>query len=176
MKLVYRFQPHVLVKRLSVFALAAAALLIGAANASAQANCWNISGRYQEAAVPPERCTTSAVNLCIEGEYTAGPLHGTFFGAASTLVPSADVAVTNVLFFTTDSVIHAQFHGKQGDLTIKNAGAFRTAGNGEIMDIQYITGGSGDLAGASGVMQAVGTFSSATGTGVSEYTGTICLP
>src|ERR1043166_3079756 len=51
-------------------------------------------------------------------------------------------------------------------------GAFRTTNAGEIMDLQTIVGGTGELAGASGILQAVGTFTSAAG-GQSEYDGTI---
>jgi hypothetical protein len=64
--------------------------------------------------------------------------------------------------------------GKEGTLLIKNAGAYRTVGDGDIVDVQVITGGTGELAGATGVLRASGTF--VDGAGESEYIGSICLP
>jgi hypothetical protein len=175
MKLTTLFQPKLLVKRLSSLGLVATALLMGSASVFAQADCRNVSGHFREHAVSGESCLSPA-GLCIEAEYTAGTLHGTFSGSVNSLIPSADTPVTNVLFFTTDTVIHAELEGKQGDIFVKNNGAFRTMGEGAIMDIQYITGGNGDFAGASGVLQAFGRFDGATGMGESDYVGTICLP
>jgi hypothetical protein len=73
-------------------------------------------------------------------------------------------------------MIHARFDGKEGDLIIKNAGAFQITGTGHIVDLQYITEGTGQLSGATGVIRASGTFNSATGMGESDYEGEICLP
>jgi hypothetical protein len=47
-------------------------------------------------------------------------------------------------------------------------------GAGDILDLQIITGGTGDFAGASGAIHASGFF--VNGSGESEYTGTLCLP
>lgn len=170
------FQSKRLAKYLSTFGLAAAALLISTASVSAQSSCRDLKGRYQEHAVAPADCTTSPVGLCIAAEYTDGPLHGTFTGSVNALIPSGDTPTTSVLFFTTDTLIHAQIGNKQGDIFVKNNGAFQTAAPGAIMDIQYITGGNGDFSGASGVLQAFGKFDGATGMGESNYAGTICLP
>lgn len=49
-------------------------------------------------------------------------------------------------------------------------------GEGEILDLQTIVGGTGELASASGIIRADGLFDSATGSGESEYVGNICLP
>jgi len=42
--------------------------------------------------------------------------------------------------------------------------------------IRRLTGGTGDLAGATGALRASGTFSPATFSGSSDYEGKICLP
>lgn len=159
--------------RMSTFALAATALLLATASVSASAPCKKVKGHYVEHIVT-ENCN-SPVGLCIAGTY-GGELRGDFFGAATSLIQTSDTPTTTVVLFTSDSVIHAQIKGKTGDLEIKNAGAFQSTGAGNIVDVQYITGGTGELAGASGVIRASGTFDSATGMGESDYEGLICLP
>jgi hypothetical protein len=44
----------------------------------------------------------------------------------------------------------------------------RSTGDGEILDLQTIIGGTGELAGASGVWRASGTFDPETDSGESE--------
>ncbi len=89
-------------------------------------------------------------------------------------MPTADTPTTGVLLFTSDSVIHARIKGKEGNLIIKNAGAFNTGGDGDIVDLQRIVGGTGALVGATGALRASGAF--VAGSGESEYIGSICLP
>jgi hypothetical protein len=160
------------VKQSAPVVLAAVALALTAGSASAQ-SCRTVTGHYVEHAVQ-ENCS-SPVGLCIAGEYS-GVIEGAFEGTATSLVQTADTPTTGVLLFTSDSTIHAKIGGKEGDLLIKNAGVFRTIGEGEILDLQVITGGTGELAGATGTLRASGTFSSATQSGESEYVGNICLP
>lgn len=157
--------------RFSAFALAGMALLTASSGAYANGQCKKVEGRYVEHLVPPPECT-SPFGLCVAGEYR-GDVKGDFFGSVISLVPTT---VEEVLLFTTDSVIHARIGDRQGDLMIKNAGAFQTAGAGNIVDLQYIVGGTDGFAGASGVIRASGTFDSATGMGESAYVGEVCLP
>jgi hypothetical protein len=161
-----------LVKQVRPLLFATVALALTATTAHAQ-SCHPVRGHYVEHAVV-ENCD-SPVGLCIAGEYS-GVIKGNFEGDATSLVPTADTPTTSVLLFTSDSVIHAKVKGKEGDLLIKNAGVFRTTGEGEILDLQTIVGGTGELAGASGIIRADGVFDSATGSGESEYVGNICLP
>jgi hypothetical protein len=162
-----------IVRRAIGAALAAMALALPAASAHAQSSCQLVAGHYVEHIVV-ENCL-SPVGLCIAGEYN-GIIKGAFEGNATSIVATADTASTGVALFTSDSVIHARIGQKEGDLMIKNAGAFRTTGDGDIVDAQVITGGTGDLAGASGVLRASGVFNPATGGGESEYMGSVCLP
>ncbi|MEZ4867172.1 MAG: hypothetical protein R3C14_37960 [Caldilineaceae bacterium] len=157
--------------RLSAFALAGMALLAGSSAAYADGRCKKVDGHYAEHIVPAPECT-SPFGLCVAGDFR-GDIYGGFFGSVNSLTPTA---VGEVLLFTTDTTIHAQIGNKQGDLMIKNAGAFQTAGAGNIVDLQYIVGGTGDFSGASGAIRASGAFNSATGTGESDYEGQVCLP
>ncbi|CAN5785640.1 hypothetical protein BH10CHL1_BH10CHL1_37010 [soil metagenome] len=164
--------------RISAFALAAGVLLLSSPGVSANPLCKKVKGHDQEH-VATENCT-SPVGLCTAGEYS-GDMRGNFFGTATSLAPTADTPTTGVVLFTSDSTIHARIRGKNGDLKngdlmIKNAGAFQTTGAGNIVDAQYITGGTAELSGATGILRASGTFSSATGMGESDYEGEICLP
>ena len=167
------FQRNKVVRHLSTLALTGAALLITTTSASANSGCFQVKGHYEEH-IETQNCN-SPINFCIAGVY-GGVVQGDFFGAASAINPTGDTGTTGVLTFTSDSVIHANVHGKQGDLNIKNAGAFQSTGEGNIVDVQFITGGTGELSGASGVMRASGLFDSATGVGASDYEGMICLP
>jgi hypothetical protein len=154
--------------------LAGFALILVSASASADAQCRRVRGFYEEHAEDPTSCP-SPVGLCIAGEYS-GNIKGIFRATATSLTPTADTPATGVLHFTGDGVINAQIRGKQGDLAFKSAGAFQSNDAGNIVDLQYITGGTDELAGASGVIRASGTFDPVTGMGESEYEGMICMP
>jgi hypothetical protein len=161
-------------RRITPFFLAAIAVLVVTASASAQAECRRVRGFYEEQAVAPTSCP-SPVGLCIEGEFS-GNVKGAFASTATALQPSGDTPLTSVLWFTGDGVIHAKIDSRQGDIFFKSSGAFQSSGDGNIVDLQYITGGTGDLVGASGVIRASGTFNPVTGKGESEYEGLVCTP
>ena len=156
--------------RISAFALAAMALLTASSGVNATASCQKVNGHYQEHFVFGAPCPDGA--LCIAGEYQGG-IQGDFFGI---LASQTDTDVSEVKLFTTNSTIHARLNGKEGDLIIKNAGAFQGGGAGNIVDLQYIVGATGELANATGVIRASGTFDFATGMGESDYEGMVCLP
>jgi hypothetical protein len=115
----------------------------------------------------------SPVGLCLTGIISGG-VRGTFQTTVNTLTPSADTPITGALSFTSDTIIHAQMGKQSGDVFIKNIGAYRTIGKGEIIDLQIITGGTGGFVGASGVVRTAGTFTA--GIGNSDYVGSVCLP
>ncbi|MFN8441720.1 MAG: hypothetical protein U0175_13155 [Caldilineaceae bacterium] len=170
----HKLSTSALSKRLAPFAIAGAALVLITASASADARCRNVHGFYEEHAADPTSCP-SPVGLCIAGEYS-GSIKGLFTSTATTLTTTIDTPLTTVVDFTGDSVIHAKIGNKQGDLMVKNAGVYQTTGDGNILDLQYITSGTGQLVGASGVIRASGMFNPATGMGESEYEGMVCLP
>jgi hypothetical protein len=117
-------------------------MLVAGASVNANSGCFQVTGHYEEHVVGGPNCV-SPVGLCIAGTYH-GVVTGDFFGTATSLIPTIDTPITSVLAFTSDSTIHAQVHGKQGDLIIKNAGAFQSTGDGNIVDVQFITGGTGN--------------------------------
>jgi hypothetical protein len=160
-------------RRIAPFLLAAGALLLVSASASANAQCRRVHGVYEEHAASPTSCP-SPVGLCIEGEFY-GNIKGNFASTATALQPNADTPSTSVVWFTGDGVIHAKIDSRQGDIFFKSSGAFQTT-DGNIVDLQFITGGSGDLTGITGVIRASGTFNPVTGMGESEYEGTVCIP
>jgi hypothetical protein len=156
-----------------VLGTAALVLLAAPGSAGAAASCRAVEGSYTEQAVTGPDCL-SPVGLCIAATYR-GDLRGPFEGRATSIVTTADTPTTTVALFTTDSTLEATYRGRRGTLSIKNAGAFTSNPDGSIVDLQTITGGAGDLAGATGSLRATGTFFFATG-GRSTYAGVICLP
>jgi len=148
-------------------------LLTLASSAAADDRCAPVSGFYEEHETSGADCT-SPVGLCIVVDYH-GDLTSTLTGQATSIVPSADTPTTSVLAFTSNSRFTGRVRGRRGTLDIRNAGAFRTAGSGSIVDLQTVIGGTGDLAGVSGEVRASGTFSPTTG-GRSTYTGSLCRP
>jgi hypothetical protein len=104
-----------------------------------------------------------------------GHLKGTAHFTASAIIQSADTPATGVVFVTGDTtVVDAKLGGKRGALTIKNAAAFRTVGEGDLSDTQVIIGGADDFAGATGSLRISGNFVGDSGT--ASFEGTVCLP
>ena len=174
MRLTISFWRLATAKHLAALSLAGMSFVPAAALVRPEARCRTVNGHYAEHAAAPTGCP-SAVGLCIEGEFSGG-IRGAFAVTATSLTPSADTPTTAVVPFTGDGTIHAQIGAKNGDLFFKSAGAFHTVGLGEIVDLQFITGGTGAFAGATGALRASGTFDPAAGSGESEYTGTVCVP
>lgn len=167
-----------IIRRLTGGAVAGLVLLVAGSGADAANPCFNVKGHYDEHAVA-ENCA-SPVGLCIALTYSGG-VKGDAFGTATSLLTTIDTGTpddpgTGVLGFTSDTVAHVTVRGRSGDLIIKNAGVFQPTGNGDIVDLQTITGGTGELAGATGAIRASGTFSPVTFSGSSDYEGQICLP
>jgi hypothetical protein len=151
---------------------ATALLALGASSSNAAIACRPVAGSYVEHAVTGPACL-SPVGLCIAATYR-GDVKGEATGVATSIIGTADTATTGVSLFTSNSSIEATVAGRRGTLLIKNAGGFGTSGDGPIVDLQTIVGGTGRLAGATGALRAQGTFSFAAG-GRSEYEGTVCL-
>lgn len=149
-----------------------AALALSAGQSAAGERCVEVRGSYVEHAVSGPDCA-SPVGLCIDGTYR-GDIDATFSGAATSIATTADTPATTVAQFTSDSTVTGRVKQWRGALVIKNAGSFATGGDGSIVDLQTIVGGTGRLAGATGFIRATGTFTVAGG-GRSEYAGTVCL-
>lgn len=149
---------------------AVAARGVGARDKSPKARCQTFSGHITDQPFAGAECT-SPLGQCSRGRFS-GALKGEFI-AATSFTPSGDTAATGVLSFTADLVLHT----KDGDLFLKDAGAFNTTpgGRGEHSTVTTVTGGTGRWAGASGRLLETGTFTQEDG-GYSDYAGEICTP
>ena len=159
---------------LAAFMLVGTAFFPAATHVGAHTRCRDVNGHYAEHSVAPGSCP-SPVGLCIEGEFS-GAIRGEFVSTATSFTPTADTPLTAVVPFTGDGIIHARIDERRGDLFFKSAGAFHTVDRGEIVDLQFITGGTGAFGGASGALRAGGTFDPIAGSGQSEYSGMVCVP
>ena len=160
------------VKRLTPSMCVAMALALAGARLGAEDQCRKVNGHFVMRAAAPTSCP-SPVGLCIEGEFSGG-IRGPFTVTATSFIVTADTPTTAVVLFTGDGVIHARIGDKRGDLFLKTSGAYLSVGKGEIVDLQFVNGGTGALTGASGSLRASGLFDPATGTGEAEYAGVIC--
>ena len=164
------FHPTILLVSALVFIASAAASLSTAAHA---AECKVVQGHLNETLVTGPTCT-SPVGLCTVARMF-GALQGEAQFTASAIMQSADTPTTSVVFVIGDTVIvDAKLAGHRGTLTVKNAAAFRTTGNGDLADVQTVTGGTEDFAGATGSLRISGNFVETTGS--SAYKGVVCLP
>jgi hypothetical protein len=144
---------------------------LSAVNAS---ECKEVRGHLRETLVEGASCT-SPVGLCTVARMF-GALQGEARFTASAIIASADTPTTGVVFVIGDTVIvGAKLAGHRGTLTVKNAAAFRTVADGDLVDAQTVIGGTGDFVDATGTLRIRGNFLAATG-GRSTYEGTVCLP
>ena len=135
------------------------------------AKCKTVSGHISDEPYTGAECA-SPLGQCSAGRFN-GAIKGDFVASATSFTPSGDTATTGVIFFTADLVLHT----KDGDLFLKDAGAFNTTpgGRGEHSTVTTVTGGTGRWAGASGRLLETGTFTQEDG-GDSVYAGEICTP
>lgn len=138
---------------------------------SPKAKCKTVSGHIADQPYAGAECA-SPLGQCSAGHFY-GALTGDFVASATSFAPSGDTATTGVIFFTADVVLHT----KDGDLFLKDAGAFNTTpgGRGEHSTVTTVTGGTGRWVGASGRLLETGTFTQEDG-GYSDYVGEICTP
>jgi hypothetical protein len=85
------------------------------------------------------------------------------------MTPSQDAAVTGVAFFTADLVLD----DRRGELTIKEAIAYNTAGGGDFADLGTVVAGSGDWQGATGRLNISGKLNFVDPSDV-RYQGEVC--
>ncbi|HKZ86248.1 MAG TPA: hypothetical protein VJ793_21650 [Anaerolineae bacterium] len=82
-----------------------------------------------------------------------------------------DTPTTSVVILTGDNLIQTA----RGTLMTKDAIVLQTTGAGDFVEVDTIVGGTGEWAGATGSISAIGTFTAAAG-GEGAYTGEVCTP
>jgi hypothetical protein len=100
-----------------------------------------------------------------------GGIKATSVFTGSSVIPTVDTPTTAVVLVTGDN----QFTSSGGTLQTKDAIVLRTVGAGDFAEVDTIIGGTGQWAGASGVLRAQGTFTATAGGG-GDYLGEICTP
>lgn len=133
--------------------IAAALLLasvLAAAPASADPSCHTRHGSVEIQLTSGPSCS-SPIDFCANVAFR-GALKGTSNFTGTSIVPSVDTPTTGIVFITGDNVIHTG----EGDVFVKDAIVFNTGGKGEFAEVDTIVGGTGDYAGATGHLQALG--------------------
>lgn len=151
----------------TVFTVAFALLLIetsAAADDAEHGRCKPVRGTFE---LSTSSCSAAPAGLCGEVVWH-GSLEAKSSFIATAQIATADTSATNVVLVTGDNSLVV----RGGSLNTKDAVVFRLAGAGDFAEVDTISGGSGDYAGASGAWRAVGTFHDNQGHG--SYEGEIC--
>jgi len=148
------------------FALFLIALSLIAGPAVAEPQCKKVHSHLFLEADPTPTCG-SVIDLCATAT-VQGSLGATTDFVGTSFVPTVDTEVTAVVVLTGDNT----FHTPRGDFFTKDAIVLSTIGDGEFSEVDVVGGGTGDYAGATGVLAATGTFVNGIGEGVIE--GEIC--
>jgi hypothetical protein len=135
-------------------------------SAAAAPHCKKVHSHLFLEADPTPTCG-SAIDLCA-GATLQGNLDATSEFVGTGFVVTDDTPVTAVVVLTGDNT----FHTSRGDFFTKDAIVLSTIGDGEFSEVDVVVGGTGDYAGATGVLTASGTFANGVGQGVLE--GEIC--
>ncbi len=155
------------------FAVLVVCVVIAALTTSSAAiagpNCRKVNGKFSLQPVTGPACTSS-VGICASGSYK-GDLAGTSTFTGTSLIQTVDTPTTSVVLLTGDTLIQA----KGGNLLTKDAIVLKTTGAGNFAEIDTVISGTGEWAGATGQISALGTFTTANG-GEGDYSGEICTP
>ena len=144
-----------------------------AASAADEPGCQRVQGFLEETLVTTG--CLSPVGLCTVAR-VFGTLKGEARFTASNIAPSVDTPTTGVVFVSGDTtLVNAQLGDKRGTLVIKDAAAYQTVDDGNLVDIQTIVAGTGNFAGATGTLRISGHFLP-DGGGSSSFEGTVCVP
>lgn len=93
---------------------------VGAQQKMSRTKCKIVSGHIMDQSYTGAECA-SPLGQCSAGRFYGG-LKGNFIASATSFTPSNDTAKTGVVFFTASLVLHT----KEGDIFLKDAGAFNT--------------------------------------------------
>lgn len=144
--------------------IAFALTLTASLTASADPVCKAVHGRVDLAAsTGPCSSTVLCANGVLHGAIKA---NSEFFGTS--FKETYNTPDTGVVLLTGDNTIHTA----DGDILTKDSVVFNLTGDGEFAEVDTIVGGTGEYLGATGYLQATGTF--ANGVGVGTYVGKVC--
>ncbi len=149
--------------------LSTLAFSLAGSEAAASNACRKVKGRFTLEPVSGPECT-SPVGICARGAYT-GDFAGDAFFVATSVIQTVDSPTTGVVLVTGDD----HFTTADGGLTTKDAIVLRTVGADEFSELDTVIAGTGEWAGATGVITATGTMTIASG-GQGTYSGEVCRP
>jgi hypothetical protein len=144
--------------------------LVLAASAAQAAGCKKVGGSFTLTPVSGPGCA-AAVGICAAGAYKGG-IKATSAFTGSSLLQTVDTPTTSAIVLTGDNQFSV---AGGGTLSTKDAIVLRTTGAGEFAEVDTVVGGTGQLAGTTGVLRAQGTFTATAGGG-GEYLGELCTP
>src|SRR5262249_37723596 len=148
----------------AVLAVSIVIMLTSASGAIAAPKCRKVSGSFTLQAITGPTCLSS-VGICAAGFYK-GDVAGNSTFIGTSLIQTIDTPTTAVVLLTGDNLIQT----KDGDLMTKDAIVLRTTGDGDFAENDTLISGTGAWAGATGHLNATGTFTVAAG-GEGKYTG-----
>ena len=153
-----------------LFALTLMLLPLAAGTAAADPQCRRVRSHLVIEADPTPECG-SPIFLCATATVW-GSLRATtdFVGLSQQVAAETEDGAVLAVQITGDNT----FHTERGDFFTKDSIVLSTVGNGEFAEVDVVTGGTGDYAGATGVLTATGVFLNGTGDGIIE--GEICVP
>jgi hypothetical protein len=151
--------------KIAVFGFSFALWLSAVNPAWADQQCKPVVGHFEAHVVPPPDCTAP---FCSAGRVWGG-IQGSYTFTMTTIVPSG--AAPSIMFFTGQSAITL----KSGDLLHgTDTGALDLGPLGGFASLITFTGGTGDMAGATGQIRLRGELGEGTTSG--DYIGTLCKP
>jgi hypothetical protein len=147
--------------------------LVLAASGAEAAACKKVSGSFTLTPLTGPACV-SPVGICATGAYKGG-IKATSVFTGTSLIQTVDTPTTAVVLLTGDNLLTAG----GGTLSTKDAIVLRTSGAGDFAEVDTVVAGTGQWAGATGVLRAQGTFTATAGGGGGgggDYVGELCTP
>jgi hypothetical protein len=152
--------------------LAGILLTVASATVTANSSCHDVEGSYNIIPVSGADCDSPS-GICGKGTFTGG-IKGDYISAVLSTPPTPETSETGFIVLTAEAIItSAKIRNWEGDLVLKEAGAFHPTGNGEFVEL-FSVSGTEDFAEATGVLTSMGTFNPVMG-GEGVYQGQICI-
>jgi hypothetical protein len=166
-----KIRKWILNRAMLVSLLSVLVLTLGTSGAFAQSGCKNVKGKITLQQAPAAECASPA-GICAVGDLKGG-LQGNSEGVVDEVITTSDTSSTGVIVLLGETV----YTDKKGTFTFDNVITYHTEGENEFVELATISigSGTGEYAGATGVLQLIGTFDSVSG-GNGTYEGVVCTP